>query len=117
MTKVIKNLMLPCIAGEIEDILDGYDHHPYQQAYAAPELRQKLLVYVLNAIPAFYVMMEEAEDFSQINWSLLPPNFRQRLRLSIIQGIQQITEENSTWISHHIPIEPNAGLAPSNWFG
>ncbi|MBW4520844.1 MAG: hypothetical protein KME16_14220 [Scytolyngbya sp. HA4215-MV1] len=76
MTKVIKNLALPLITEEIENVLDVYHHCPYQQVYADPELRQCLISYVLNSIPSFYVMIEE-ENRSQNSWNLLPSNFRQ----------------------------------------
>ncbi|MEP0803815.1 hypothetical protein NDI37_06480 [Funiculus sociatus GB2-A5] len=48
MSKTIANLTLPVVVQEIEKVLGTYTAHPYQKAFSIPELRQKLIVYVLS---------------------------------------------------------------------
>ena len=48
MSKTIANLTLPVVVQEIEKVLGTYTDHPYQKAFSMPELRQKLIVYVLS---------------------------------------------------------------------
>ena len=57
MSKTIANLTLPLVSLEIENVLDTYHYHPYRQAFAIPELREKLTAYVLNCVPACYAML------------------------------------------------------------
>lgn len=48
MSKTIANLTLPVVVQEIAKVLGIYTDHPYQKAFSIPELRQKLIVYVLS---------------------------------------------------------------------
>ena len=56
MSATIVNLTVPIVTEEIENVLCRYPHHPYQQAFAIPDLRQKLLVYVLSRVPNQYTV-------------------------------------------------------------
>lgn len=117
MTKTIRNLALPLVMEEIENVLDSYHYHPYQQAYATPDLRQQLIAYVLNNVPAFYAMVEEGSDIENFDPNLIPHSIRHQLREVVVEGIQYLSEKNADWICHHVPQDLNAGLAPSSWFG
>lgn len=55
MSKSIVNLTIPWVVAEIEQVLETYPHHPYQQAFANPDLRQELIAYVLTRIHNVYV--------------------------------------------------------------
>ncbi len=90
--------------------------HPYRQAFAIPELRDQLIAYVLNCVPACYAMIEEHSEL-EADPALVSCSLRDRLRLMVVEGIERIVEENADWVSHHIPSELNPGCAPSNWFG
>lgn len=119
MLASIANLKLPLVAEQIEDVLDNYPHHPYQQAFAAPHLRQKLLAYVLSQIPAAYQVVEDQSSPEQSNSFLEKCSTVEHLHIEALvrRGIQQILRENAEWASRHIPEEVNPSDAPSHWFG
>lgn len=116
MSKTIINLSIPLIIEEIESALDRRHYHPYRQAYANPELRQKLIAFVLNMVPTCYGLVEDAEA-NVANRNLIPHTLHHRLQEAVAEGICQVLEENADWVSHHIPPEQNPAFAPSNWFG
>jgi hypothetical protein len=115
----ITNQTLPVVAEQIEAVLDNYPHHPYQQAFATPHLRQKLLAYVLSQVPAHYQVIEDAQeqvcpDYFSENY---PTTERLCIEALIRRGIQQILHEHADWASRHIPEEISPTEAPSHWFG
>ncbi len=118
MTKTIVNLALPMIVEAVEDVLDTYAYHPYQQAFSIPDLRQKLISYVLTRIPGLYAVIEDTAtctpDPSSLGFSV---ESCKEIKPLIHQGIQQIVEENAEWVDHHIPQEVSPELTPSTWFG
>jgi hypothetical protein len=116
MSKKIINLTSTVVAEEIENVLDTYPYHPYQQAFAIPDIRQKLAVYVLSRVRNLYTVVEEAQEIPRSSSSLCN-SLEQRLYIEplVRHGIQHILQEDSDWIGHHIPIE--ASPAPSRWFG
>lgn len=116
MSKKIVNLTSTVVAEEIETVLDTYPHHPYQQAFAIPDVRQKLTVYVLSRVRNLYAVIEEAQETSRSPKSLCSSlEQRSSIKPLVRHGIQHILQEDSDWISHHIPTD--ASPAPSRWFG
>ncbi|MBC1242178.1 hypothetical protein [Nostoc sp. 2RC] len=124
--KTVVNLTQQSVIGEIESVLDTYPYHPYQQAFAIPDLRQELIAFVLNRIPSFYsvisdgnIPLAEAEQKSLLNYQLPRKRLEQQLHLQnlIHQGICSIVQEKSDWISHHLCEIVQPGCEPSHWFG
>ncbi|MBD2678304.1 MULTISPECIES: hypothetical protein [Nostoc] len=124
--KTVVNLTQQSVIGEIESVLDTYPYHPYQQAFAMPDLRQELIAFVLNRIPSFYsvisdgnIPLAEAEQESLLNYQLPRKRLEQQLHLQnlIHQGICSIVQEKSDWISHHLCEIVQPGCEPSHWFG
>ncbi|MDZ8109642.1 MAG: hypothetical protein RM338_29020 [Nostoc sp. DedQUE12a] len=124
--KTVVNLTQQSVIGEIESVLDTYPYHPYQQAFAIPDLRQELIAFVLNRIPSFYsvisdgnIPLAEAEQESLLNYQLPRKRLEQQLHLQnlIHQGICSIVQEKSDWISHHLCEIVQPGCEPSHWFG
>lgn len=115
MSKKIVNLTSTVVAEEIETVLDTYPHHPYQQAFAIPDIRQKLTVYVLSRVRNLYTVVEEAQEISRSPNLCNSLEQRSSIEPLVRHGIQHILQENSDWISHHIHNE--ASPAPSRWFG
>lgn len=115
MSKQIINLTSNLVTKEIENVLDTYPHHPYQQAFAIPDIRQKLTAYVLSRTRNLYTVVEDTQEMPRSG--SLGNSLEQRLYIEplIRHGIQQILDDNSAWIGHHIPAE--ASPAPSRWFG
>ncbi|WP_392531710.1 hypothetical protein [Nostoc sp. C117] len=124
--KTVVNLTQQSVIGEIESVLDTYPYHPYQQAFAIPDLRQELIVFVLNRIPSFYsvisdrhISLAETEQESLLNYQLPRKPLEQQLHLQnlIHQGICSILQEKSDWISHHLCETVQIACEPSHWFG
>lgn len=119
MSKTIINLSLPLVVQETESILETYPHHPYQQAFSIPDLRQRLICYVLSRMPGMYTVVDDTEQKSVDAESMCSSLEGQKLRLEslIRQGIQSILNDDSEWVNHHIPAQEDPELAPSHWFG
>ncbi|AFZ18846.1 hypothetical protein [Allocoleopsis franciscana] len=77
MSKQLVNLTLPVVTEEIENILETYPAHPYQQVFSAAGLRQDLIAYVLSRVPNTYTVIEETQ--SSLNPTLLPHYSSERL--------------------------------------
>jgi len=124
--KTVVNLTQQSIVGEIESVLDTYPYHPYQKAFAIPDLRQELITFVLSRIPCFYsvisdrhISLAKAEQESLAYYQLPRKPLEQELHLQnlIHQGICSILQEKSDWISHHLCETVQPGSEPSHWFG
>ncbi|MGF1495672.1 MAG: late competence development ComFB family protein [Elainellaceae cyanobacterium] len=116
MAKQICNLVLPIVEEEIEEMLEAYPHHPYRQAFAIPDLRQKLVCYVLSRTPGLYAVVDDQSSTAPPR-SRCPLSQQMQIEALIRQGIQHILASNSDWVRRHIPQEAELQLAPSNWFG
>lgn len=118
MTKTIVNLTLPAVVTVIEDVLETYPDHPYQQAFSIPDLRQELIARVLSQVSGCYVVLE---DYEQATLSLqsLPfsPEKRECIEALIREGIEKIFQKREMSVSHQIPEDEDPGFAPSHWFG
>jgi hypothetical protein len=119
MSKTIINLAFSAVSAEAEEVLETYPHHPYQQAFSAPDLRQKLISYVLSRIPSMYVVVEEnqEEELCAQSYNCYSEKQRNDIEALIRQGIRQILQDEPDWVAKHIPGEVNSALQPSNWFG
>ncbi len=127
MSKTIMNLTLPAVNQEIETVLETYPDHPYQQAFARPELRERLVAYVLSQVDCKFTVVEEGQE-PQINSELQFPSPEQQAQVAdvIHQGIQRLfnevnevnEDEGGDWLNDRVPeLEAQAGEAPSHWFG
>lgn len=117
MSKKIFNLLTPVIVREVEEILSHYSDHPYQQAFANPELRDELIAFVLNSVPGNYVVFDEASERPPSTDFRPSAHDRETIDIWIHQGIQHIFERYAEAIPHHIPDVDDPGLLPSQWFG
>lgn len=117
MFKTIMNLTQQAVVAEIENVLDTYPDHPYQQAFAIPEVRQDLIAYVLSRIPCVYSVVTSEQKIREVNYQL--PSSQQKIHLEhlIHQGIFSILQEKSDWVSRHLPDSVQCGVEPSHWFG
>ncbi|WGV24267.1 hypothetical protein [Halotia branconii] len=125
--KTVVNLTQQSVIGEIENVLDTYPHHPYQQAFAIPDLRQELVAFVLSRIPCLYsavsaeqISLENLEkEECSINHRVPRSALEQQIHLQnlIHQGIYTLFREKSDWISHHLCETVQPDSEPSHWFG
>lgn len=111
------NLTNQLVVEEIDNVLDTYSHHPYQQAFSSPDLRQNLIAYVLSQVHNLYTVVEDREEL--LDSKFHSSSLAQRLHIEALirQGIIHIFQGNAEWVSHHIPKSVDAGNAPSHWFG
>ena len=116
MPQKIINLTLQVVIQEIENVFDDYFYHRYRQAFAIPKLRQKLIAYVLNRIRSRYIVIEDEQDVAISH--KFPCSQEQRLHIEAVlkSGIQHILQENSDWVSRHIPEIVESGYSPRQWF-
>lgn len=118
MPKTIANLTLPLVIEEVESALDTYPYHPYQQAFAIPDLRQELFAYILSRTHNFYEAVEEGTELKGEPMFLCGASeHRLHVKALVPKGIQYILQENADWVSHYIPDELDSGTASSHWFG
>lgn len=118
MVKTLVNLTQQALVAEIETVLDNYPYHPYQQAFANPDLRQELIAYVLSHIPCTYTISEENPSVLltyQFRNCRLEPNIQ--LENFIHQGICSVLQEKTDWVNSHVPQPFHCGVEPSHWFG
>ncbi|MBE9014765.1 hypothetical protein C7Y66_21640 [Chroococcidiopsis sp. CCALA 051] len=118
MSKTIVNLDLSFILSTIEEVLETYPHHPYQQAFAHPARRQDLIAYVLSRITSSYVAVED-EALPVMELSLLTCCLDRTARIESIirQGIDKIAEQQSEQIYRQIPEIADPNCSPASWFG
>jgi hypothetical protein len=110
---------------EINSVLDTYPYHPYQQAFAIPDLRQELISFVIHRLPGFHsqindsLLINDDDKFNSFHHKLPRHSLEQKLHLQklIHQGISSIIRDKSDWISNYLcaTIEPNCQT--SHWFG
>jgi hypothetical protein len=119
MSRTIVNLMTSVVAGEAEEVLSTYSNHPYQQAFAIPDMRQELIAYVLSRTAGSYAVLDENNQRQSENFPSLQPSLgdKQAIQAWIHQGIHHVFERHSETITKHIPEEDDPRLAPSHWFG
>lgn len=102
MSHGLINLTLPVVIQEIENVLDDYPKHPYQTAFAMPELYQKLLAHILSNVPNQYVVEEAKELVGKLKVrSSSPLQERLRMEMVIRASILHILRENADWLSLH----------------
>jgi hypothetical protein len=117
MAKDLVNLTLPMVVGEIEQIVETYPHHPYQQAFANPDIRQELIAYVLSQIHNVYVAVEEGHASANSETTPALAESETHLKSFIHGGIQQVLQSHPELVGHEIPEETDAYLPTSHWFG
>ncbi|MGF1496188.1 MAG: hypothetical protein ACFB8W_05105 [Elainellaceae cyanobacterium] len=118
MPKTIVNLTMPLVVETIETTLETFPRHPYRQAFANPDLRRKLVAYVLSHVPNIYDVVDDMEtvepDYSRL---CLSRKDRATMKSAILQGIHNLLDSSPNEIAHHLPNAVDAGRSPSHWFG
>ncbi|MGG6295346.1 hypothetical protein ACQ4M4_13225 [Leptolyngbya sp. AN02str] len=116
-TKII-NSTFSAIQHEVAVVLESYPHHPYQQAFSIPTLRQELMTYVMNHLPGHYQVVDDTQsDVMDWHQDTMLAKHQDDMDNIIHQGIEQILQNHSAWVEHHIPASMSAGVLSSTWFG
>ncbi len=118
MTQTIVNLTLPIVTDKIDAILAAYPLYEYRQVFAVPELRQKLMAYVLARLPVVYVTMDSstAYDLAPTGHCYSSEQHNQINQL-IHQGIEALLGRPEVCQRRSSPELVEAGPIPSSWFG
>jgi hypothetical protein len=103
MLPIIINLTLLLVIKEIEDILEDYPEDSYQVAFSIPELRQKLILHVVNQLPSYYAILEEDQELPS-NPKSLYSSLEEKVCMEILirESIVELFRENADSISCHI---------------
>ena len=127
MNTTLVNLAQPVVVSTIDYVLEDYPSHPYQQAFASPELRQKLVAQVLNDCTHRYITVPNLDDLTsslggtqrdiQTDSLMQMSSQRQALETLIRRLIEQVLQDNWDWVERHIPIAPDNGESCADWFG
>ncbi|CAA9559806.1 hypothetical protein AVDCRST_MAG81-552 [uncultured Synechococcales cyanobacterium] len=118
MKETVTNLATPIVKQEVATVLETYPDHPYQKAFANPELRQCLIAYVLSEVDCKFAASQDGEQ-PQVSYEMLFPSqeHQTHLKNAIHQGIEQLLKEKADWVEHHIPAKSSGGQTASQWFG
>ncbi|MBD2495725.1 hypothetical protein [Nostoc sp. FACHB-280] len=119
MTKTLLNLTIRLVLQELETILETYPHHPYQEAFANPDMRQNLIAYILSRIPNQYITVDEVEKPKFLCSESLCRSLESTLHIESIirQGVEKILGEQAQNLHRYIPEAVDPGLSASHWFG
>lgn len=103
MSYELINLTLPVVIAEIDTILEDYPESPYQIAFSLPEMRQRLVAYVLTHIPNRYTVRGEELRLKESKF-LRPSPMQERLQMEnlIHGGILHLLQENSEWVGSRL---------------
>ncbi|MCC5636377.1 hypothetical protein LC593_11000 [Nostoc sp. CHAB 5844] len=118
MTKTLVNLTISVVVKKLENILETYPHHPYQEVYANPDIRQILIAYILSRIPNQYITVDEEKPEFICSDSLLR-SLERTLHIETIihQGIEEVLREQIENFHRYIPEVVDPNLVASHWFG
>ncbi|HEY9651728.1 MAG TPA: late competence development ComFB family protein [Coleofasciculaceae cyanobacterium] len=98
MSTTIVNLTLLKLSEELENILAIYSEHTYQRTLNNPDLRTKLVAYVLNRMPNRYITVEE-EELSLISSQSILFSTHESLKMEklIHQGVYDLSEKKDSY--------------------
>jgi len=119
MTKTLVNLTITVVLKKLEKILETYPHHPYQEAFANPDIRQTLIAFVLSRVPNQYITLDEEEKPELFCSESLCRSLEATSHIESIihEGIDKVLCEESENVHRYIPEAVDPGLVASHWFG
>jgi len=103
MCKEIENLGLVVVNEEIETALELYPAEPYKQAFANPELRQKLVNYVISGIQGIYPFLENRQSLPvKTRFPYHSLELRLHIENYVHWGIEHLLEVSPDWVGHSL---------------
>ncbi len=101
MFKGSENLGLMVVNEEIENALDLYPDEPYKQAFANPELRQKLVHYVLSGIQTIHPVQAKMHTVPvKTKFPYRSLELRLHIENYVHWGIEYLLEANFEQVKH-----------------
>jgi hypothetical protein len=112
------NLKIKVIEEEIENALEHYSGNLYKTAFSIPQLRQKLIFYVLRKVPGYCMVIEGNQKLLiKHQFSYRSLELRLQLENHIHQGIYQIIQEHKDWGMPSLYQEDKSKDEPYQEFG
>lgn len=117
MTSTIINITRQLVSQKVEELVKNPGSY-YESAFANLRLRKKLIVRVLNQVPAEYHVTDEKRGDADQSAAL---NTRSELEQYIEQLIQKnilpVLQEEDALQYFQTGSEPSVTQEPSHWFG
>jgi hypothetical protein len=114
MSKESGNVGLVVVNEEIESALDLYPDELYKQAFANPELRQKLIDYVMTGIQGIYPYLEHRQGLpTKTKFPYRSLELRLHIENYVHWGIEQLLGVNSDSVGYLINQEIQSQCTPS----
>lgn len=110
---------------EINQVLEIYPEDPYKRVFTIPELRQKLIDYVMKGIQGNYPSDQNRQPLD-LKSKLPYRSLELRLRIEnyihwgveyIFQSHVELNKTNLDLFSNSSITEPQPNYTPSHWFG
>jgi hypothetical protein len=122
--KTTVNLTIAIVEAEADTLLQSYPYYPYQRAFSAPSLRQKLIAYVLSRVPGLYAVMEAQMAEAQMAETTAlhcPPEQQEQVEMLIHRGIQCLLLDSMPKLAIEMAgsddlEEMNVGSPSPHWF-
>jgi len=114
LSKAVVDLGLQLVNEEIDNALAVYGDEPYNELFAQPDVRQRLVDYVMAAIPETYTQVNTTANGS-VPTKIPYHSLELRLRVEIYAhwGIEYILHTQSDW---HPPASlPNTQFYTLPW--
>jgi hypothetical protein len=114
MAVEIVNLTLLKVKEELNVILENYPNQIYQKTLSDHDMRQQLIVYVLNRIPNHHLAID-IDNISLISSKLLTFSTQESLEIEklIHQGIYQLNHQDKSCDFYSDSIKEKASYYPS----
>jgi hypothetical protein len=115
-TKVV-SLGMEIVNEEIEHALELYPDEPYKEAFASPELRQKLISYVMNKIQEAYSGIENMPNRpAKPKFPYRSLELRLRIESYVHKGIDGILQVNSNLVRHSFTQDDQPDYTPNGCY-
>ncbi|AFZ17746.1 hypothetical protein [Allocoleopsis franciscana] len=117
MSKESENLGILVINEEIANALDLYPDDPYKQAFANPELRQKLVNYVMSGIQGLYPVLAHQQGWPvKTKFPYRSLELRLHIENYVHWGIEHLLAANSDWLVRFRTQDAQPSYTPSHRF-
>ncbi|PSO70436.1 MAG: hypothetical protein BRC42_09950 [Cyanobacteria bacterium QS_1_48_34] len=119
MSKTIVNLTELLVVEEINTLLGEYPSpHPYKSAFSQPELREKLMAFVIRKVNQQYAVINGSKEKTTYgDFSDCLSGQRSQIKNWVEKGMEMIFQDQKqselAWVSQ----AEQAVREPSHWFG
>lgn len=114
----IENLGLLVVNEEIENALDLYPDDSYREAFANPELRQKLVSYVMSGLQGIYPTLTTRQSQPvKTKFPYRSLELRLQIESYVHWGIEYLLDGKSGWVGYPLAREAQPSFTLCYWIG